>query len=129
MKNRETMFMLWQNNSGGYFEAPAEQVYVFADDKDEAERLLRKHIRLCNDNGTYASFDECGCCPCCGHRWVFEDDDRRNVYEAIGDLLDPNERFYTLRKAAFILPDGSLHKNLSRSFVETITSQYKEREI
>lgn len=62
-------FTLRQNNSGGHFHKPAVYIYVEADTKDKAIELVSNHIELCGDSGTYAEYDDCGCCPCCGHRW------------------------------------------------------------
>ena len=63
-------FTFIQTNSGGYFHKPAVHIYVEADDTGKAIELVSNHITLCDDSGTYAEYDDCGCCPCCGHRWT-----------------------------------------------------------
>lgn len=62
-------FLYRQNNSGGSFDAPAVNVIVEASTKDSANELFGRHLTLCGDSGLYAEYDNCGCCPCCGHRW------------------------------------------------------------
>ena len=67
MKN---FFVYRQNNSGGVFGPPAVYVIVEADSLQEANERVSTQITLCGDSGLYADYDDCGCCPCCGHRWM-----------------------------------------------------------
>lgn len=62
-------FVYHQNNSGGSFDGPAVRVIVEADTLKEASARIEPHVTLCGDSGLYADYDNCGCCPCCGHRW------------------------------------------------------------
>lgn len=63
-----SLFHFSQNNSGGKFNDPAKNIIVEADNLESAIQKLP--IDLCSDDGTYAAYDTCGCCPCCGHRWT-----------------------------------------------------------
>lgn len=62
-------FQFHQNNSGGVFEPPAIDIYVEATSLAQARKRLGRVVDLCEDTGRYADYDDCGCCPCCGHRW------------------------------------------------------------
>lgn len=62
-----------QNNSGGRFRKPSVYVFVEADSIKKGIELSSKYFSVCEDSGRYADYDNCGCCPCCGHRWPTPD--------------------------------------------------------
>ena len=61
-----------QNNSGGYFAAPAVNVIVPAENAEEANAKV-----LAADIGVY--FGGSGDCPCCGDRWYELSDDEYDL--------------------------------------------------
>lgn len=111
------MYALRQNNSGGSFHGPAAMVLIEANSADNALELAKMHIDFCGDSGRYADYDNCGCCPCCGHRWSEYLDDVSDDYfigpefkeymgtihlaliKSNGELLigDTDENFQTIR--------------------------------
>lgn len=105
-------FLFRQNNSGGFFTEPAAAVFVEADTISEANERVSQHITLCGDSGLYADYDDCGCCPCCGHRWSAADAwDRMTADECLqyaqrGGLLCDNRRTY-FGHTAYALIDAS----------------------
>jgi hypothetical protein len=72
-------FIFIQNNSGGYYTAPAIQFVVTADDAETANKIAL-------GNGLY--FDGSGDCDCCGARWreVVAEDASDEVAQ-IGDWI------------------------------------------
>ncbi len=62
-KNTITLPLRWyrytQNNSGGYFQEPAQEIVVQAISEDEALVISERHGR--DENASY--------CRCCGERW------------------------------------------------------------
>lgn len=72
------LFYICQNNSGGSFFGPALYVFIAAPSLKDAEALAEEYFHLCTTSERYGNFDECGCCPCCGHRWAM-------LYEADRD--------------------------------------------
>ena len=52
-----------QNNSGGWFDAPAIALVIEADNADEANDIAQK------DHGVYFDDDYDIDCECCGNRW------------------------------------------------------------
>lgn len=99
-------FVCQQINSGGAFGPPAVNVLIQAETVEAAEQLVSKHIQLCHDTGHYADFDECGCCPCCGHRWGIRQwalDSAR----AVG-LIGEATEYMGAVNAALIRSDGEL---------------------
>lgn len=101
-------FTIDQNNSGGSFAEPAALLIVEASEYDEAIRLAGLHIEFCGDSGLYADYDDCGCCPCCGHRWDKPERDRETGAEIIecGRLADP--RYMGVASVALIRSDGTI---------------------
>ena len=82
-------FTYIQNNSGGKWKPPAVNIVVEADTLAEANNLVGHYITLCGDSGTYAEYDTCGCCPCCGHRWTepCSDEPESGVDAADGNMV------------------------------------------
>lgn len=66
-------FELTQNNSFGDWEFDnniCHRMIVEADSEDQAFSILTQlGVPFCNESGKFADYDDCGCCPCCGHRW------------------------------------------------------------
>jgi hypothetical protein len=72
-----------QNNSGGYFDGPAEFVIVEADNSNEANDIAKSL-------GLY--FDGVGDCQCCGNRWHKAwGDDGEEVPEIYGREIRPTK--------------------------------------
>jgi hypothetical protein len=75
-----------QNNSGGHFFGGIYGVVVEADTEEEACDLFSRYSGFDFCEGGWGEDDEeygssCGCCPCCGHRWI--------VYGMEVDIEDP----------------------------------------
>ena len=98
----KTFYELRQNNSGGSFHAPATSLIIEADSVDQANALAERHITLCGDSGTYAEYDTCGCCPCCGHRW-----NRVSEWDKV-EKLQGGDTYFRNPHYALIRADGSL---------------------
>jgi hypothetical protein len=80
-------YLIRQNNSGGSFEPPAVNLVVEAPDYHAAILAASEHIDFCGDSGRYADYDDCHCCPCCGHRWDKPwDEEPDSVEEILGAL-------------------------------------------
>jgi hypothetical protein len=104
-------FTLHQNNSGGRWEAPAAYIYIEADTREEAVELTSRHITICQDSGLYADYDNCGCCPCCGHRWSLYSNEPTNKGEVHFSYFGKIKNFLKYlgtTNAALIKADGSL---------------------
>lgn len=105
----KTFFNFRQNNSGGKWTGPAVNVLVEAKTLDEAILKSSPHITLCGDSGLYADYDDCGCCPCCGHRWTKPWREDREKMEDIRHLFqDGDLRYMGGVRLALIKDDGSL---------------------
>ena len=107
----KSLFHFRQNNSGGHFDKPAVHVLVEAPTLEDAVRLTAPHFTLCGDSGRYADYDDCGCCPCCGHRWHEPYSGAPMDAEEIDWVFAP-EAFTRLRGDtpchALITPDGEI---------------------
>lgn len=114
-------FTFKQNNSGGHFHEPAVYLYVEADDKDKAIELVSNHITLCGDSGMYAEYDNCGCCPCCGHRWS---DPWEDEPQAKGKVFvyNPGMTYMGETAHALVRADGTLVVGDTREAYELIAN-------
>lgn len=104
MKN---FFTYDQNNSGGGFAAPAVYVIVEADTLAQANERIAPHVTLCGDSGRYADYDDCGCCPCCGHRWSEPCSDEPDSVERLIQIAS-GATYMRSTKTALIKADGTL---------------------
>ena len=108
------LFHFNQNNSGGECHPPAVHVLVEAPTLEDAIKLTRPHFTLCGNTGMYADYDNCGCCPCCGHRWREPFNGEPMNEEEIAARFAP-EVFKSLRgdipRLALITPDGGITFN------------------
>lgn len=74
-ENKKQFYTYEQNNSGGFWKAPAISVVVEASSEDEADTIAKQ-------NGVYF-FDEHDDCPgCCGSRWG----NARGPYQQIPEI-------------------------------------------
>ena len=110
---KKPFYIFKQNNSGGQWEPPAAYLIVEADDFNQAKQYASNHITFCGESGLYAEYDNCGCCPCCGHRWNAEyhnnPHSREEALEAIKSYKGKLEVICMgSTTAALIKPDGSL---------------------
>lgn len=104
-----SFFEFSQNNSGGSFRGPATSVFVQADTLEEACNLTRPHFTLCGDSGRYADYDDCGCCPCCGHRWSTPWSDKPDsATQTIETINRKGLKYFGEIATALIKPDGSI---------------------
>lgn len=113
-------FTFRQNNSGGHFHAPAVHIHVEADTKDKAVELVSNHITLCGDSGAYAEYDNCGCCPCCGHRWYVPWEDTpepRGAFRGDCDMM-----YFRAPNHALVRADGTLVVGNTREAYELIAN-------
>lgn len=102
-------FRIAQNNSGGSFDGPAACVIIEAPDKETACKRTQPHFTLCGDSGLYADYDSCGCCPCCGHRWLEPWDDEPEKPTKLAEEIHRNGLSYMGSVAtALIKADGSI---------------------
>lgn len=102
-------FKFIQNNSGGLFRGPAVHVFVEAKDMEDACEKTEPHFKLCGDSGRYAEYDDCGCCPCCGHRWDRPWGEEPETVEDIVEQIDDNGLEYMGgTSTALIKADGSI---------------------
>lgn len=106
MKN---VFVFNQNNSGGYFSDPSRNVIVEADSLDEAIKKSEPHFTLCGGSGRYADYDDCGCCPCCGHRWSLPWNDKPEEIEELVERIqrDGTENMRCV-STSLVKSDGSI---------------------
>jgi hypothetical protein len=105
----KTVFTFRQNNSGGNFQAPAVHVMVEASTVENAIKLTEPHFTLCGESGTYAEYDSCGCCPCCGHRWSKPWSDKpEDIKELIKEIEGRDLVFLRGVNTALIKKDGNL---------------------
>lgn len=112
MKNQSTVetetptafFEIQQNNSGGSFDAPAVHVIIEAPDEETARKRTEPHFTLC-DAG-YAEYDSCGCCPCCGHRWLWPCPEEPT--KLVADIRQNGLTFMGAVATALIKADGSI---------------------
>ena len=114
-------FTFRQNNSGGHFHTPAVYIYVEADTKDKAIELVSNHITLCGDSGMYAEYDNCECCPCCGHRWS---DPWEDEPQAKGKVFvhHPGMTYMGETAQALVRADGTLVVGDTREAYELIAN-------
>ncbi len=107
----KSLFHFDQNNSRGKFHPPAVHILVEAPTLEDAIKLTAPHFTLCGDTGMYADYDDCGCCPCCGHRWDAPYSGKPMDAEEIAARFTP-EAFACLRgkipRLALITPDGAI---------------------
>lgn len=102
-------FQIRQNNSGGSFDAPAAHVIIEASSKEEACKRTSPHFSLCGDSGRYAEYDECGCCPCCGHRWSEPWNDKpENPTKLVAEIRSNGLKYMRATATALIKADGSI---------------------
>ncbi|MGL5005024.1 MAG: DUF7296 family protein [Casimicrobium sp.] len=102
-------FEIRQNNSGGSFDAPAVHVIIAAPSKDEACKRTSPHFSLCGDSGRYAEYDDCGCCPCCGHRWSEPWDDKpEEPAKLVEEIRKNGLKYMGATATALIKADGSI---------------------
>ena len=114
-------FSLYQNNSGGSWEYPAVNVIIEADNIEQARERAGRLITFCGDSGRYAEYDNCDCCPCCGHRWNdFWDDKPENNVELISRVEKEGLSYMGYSPATALLKaDGTLL--LGKDETKTIT--------
>lgn len=102
-------YVIRQNNSGGKFLPPAVNVVVEADNIKQLRQVIRPHIALCRDSGLYADYDACGCCPCCGHRWLLPCSDKPEKPEKlVAEIRERGLSYMGATATALIKADGSL---------------------
>lgn len=109
----QSFFIIRQNNSGGRFLPPAVSVIIESPTLDAAVFAIEQHgVSMCSDSGLYAAYDDCGCCPCCGHRWTRPWDDdplERDVIEHLVEQLRSDDLEWLGGVAfALIKADGTL---------------------
>lgn len=82
------MFYLFnQNNSGGSYELPFENVIVEANSADEANALATT---------VGVDFDSDDYCDCCGEYWTrLDDDDKWAMFSTLDELLSKNKFQFT----------------------------------
>ena len=75
-----------QNNSGGSFISPAVNVYVEADDVEEANKIF---VTI---DGCYFDPDYKRDCECCGTRWnePYDENGHSNIYEVYREIDKDN---------------------------------------
>lgn len=109
MKTKRSFFSIRQNNSRGKLRKPAVFIIVEASTNKEACDLAEQHISFCEDSGRYADYDNCGCCPCCGHRWTVPWEDKPENPKVLVELIRNNGLIYMGQTfAALIKADGSI---------------------
>lgn len=102
-------FEIRQNNSGGSFDKPAVHVIIEAPDKETACKRTQPHFTMCGDSGRYADYDDCGCCPCCGHRWSEPWTDKpEDPQELIADIRKNGLEYMGEVATALIKADGTI---------------------
>lgn len=97
-----------QNNSGGFFEGPAEQVFVQATSAEQADEIAETVGIYFDDSGDID-------CPCCGSRWDRQDvpwrengTERPSRYGVEVTLSsEPDEQDIWPRKGLFVYENGS----------------------
>lgn len=105
----KTIFAFRQNNSGGSFTGPAVHVLVEASTIANAIKLTEPYFTLCGGSGTYAEYDKCGCCPCCGHRWTKTWSDKgKDIKELIKEAEARGLEYLRGIPTALIKKDGSI---------------------
>lgn len=98
-----------QNNSGGSFHGPAVNVLIEASSLEEACSRTEPHFTLCGGSGLYAEYDNCGCCPCCGHRWTAPWSDEPEEFSSMESWIKERGLEYMGKTAtALVKEDGSL---------------------
>ncbi len=105
------LYIAHQNNSGGSFYAPAVNLLIEAETAESAIKLAESQITFCGSSGRYADYDDCGCCPCCGHRWemITEDDRAEGDSWQLINLKEPKEMMrWGMPSYAFLDKDGLL---------------------
>jgi len=104
-----TFIQFRQNNSGGSFHKPSVNVYIEAASVDDACKMTEPHFSVCGDSGRYADYDDCGCCPCCGHRWSKPWSDGSDTAEEIIKDIDKDGLLYMRSvSTSLIKADGSI---------------------
>lgn len=105
-----SFFLIPQNNSGGRFTPPAKLVCVETDSFENILTLTSPYFTFCGDSGFYAEYDVCGCCPCCGHRWVLPWSDEPASIKAVTESLEIYRRFLEpgVPRIALIYSNGSI---------------------
>lgn len=120
-ENSKSFFLFRQNNSGGRFQEPAVEVFVEAETLDEACESTKSHFTLCVDTGMYADYDNCGCCPCCGHRWDKPySEDPLNKESIEFHLANFKVSYMGSTQVALITKDGLIFIGDSESKLSTI---------
>jgi len=80
-------YLYRQNNSGGFFAAPAVNVIVRAENADEADRLAQ-------EVGVYYDHDYLTDCECCGTRWNESFDFTAPTYTEVMSYARSNTSFF-----------------------------------
>ena len=127
------LFAIRQNNSGGSWSKPAVTIWISAENEGVAAELLSKHgVSLCGTSGRYADYDDCGCCPCCGHRWEGLEESLPDDYRR-GYLFDNHGLSYLgevgnayISESGIIIGDSIEKLNVIRNEVTAILSATKQ---
>lgn len=100
-----SFYVFRQNNSGGYFNGPAVNVWVEASSPEEANDVAQNH-------GVY--FDGEGDCSCCGNRWrqAYEYDAYDEPLCLMDDWAEDVESVYS---SLVVFRDGNTRKVLGHA--------------